>query len=150
MNHARNMHTASNLYIKMAAPGWLFSCNTSINAPRKSYPARLMCSGPYWELYCHAVCTWKLWNLLFSWFVYERNRLDLIKPRVLKISVTHAVCTWRCWTNGLFPVYGSKVKEGNFLLYLGDAQIITMLDSKRWYPYDRFERLKWKYVTQLL
>ena len=31
MNHARNMHTASNLYIKMAAPGWLFSCNNRIN-----------------------------------------------------------------------------------------------------------------------
>ena len=31
MNHARNMHTASNLYIKMVAPGCLFSCKTTIN-----------------------------------------------------------------------------------------------------------------------
>ena len=38
MNQARNrtagntllMRIASNLYIKMAAPGWLFSCNTKI------------------------------------------------------------------------------------------------------------------------
>ena len=38
MNQARNrttgntllMRIASNLYIKMAAPGWLFSCNTGI------------------------------------------------------------------------------------------------------------------------
>ena len=31
MNHARNMHTASNLYIKMEPPGCLFSCKTRIN-----------------------------------------------------------------------------------------------------------------------
>ena len=42
--------------------------------------------GPYCELYRHAVCTWKLWNLPLSWFVYERIRLNLIIPRVLKIE----------------------------------------------------------------
>ena len=31
--------------------------------------------------------------------MYERIRLNLINPRVLKITVTNAVCTeWRCWT----------------------------------------------------
>ena len=42
--------------------------------------------GPYCELYRHAVCTWKLWNLPLSWFVYERIRLNLIIPRVSKIE----------------------------------------------------------------
>ena len=43
MNHARNMHTASNLYIKMAAPGCLFSCNTRINVTwqKLASPARV-------------------------------------------------------------------------------------------------------------
>ena len=47
---------------------------------------RLMWAGAYCELYCHAVCTWKLWNLLLLWFVYERIWLNLINPRVLKIG----------------------------------------------------------------
>ena len=96
MNQARNrtagntllMCIASNLYIKMAALGRLFSCNTGIKVT----------SAPYCELYCHAVCTWKLWNLSLSWFVYERIRLILVNSRVLKITVTNEVCTWRCWT----------------------------------------------------
>ena len=37
-------------------------------------------------LYFHAVCTWELWNLPLSWFVYERIRLNLLNPRVLKIE----------------------------------------------------------------
>ena len=59
---------------------------------------RLMWSGPYCELYCHAVCTWKLWNLPLPWFVYEKIRLNLIYPRILK---KNAVCMWRCWTLSL-------------------------------------------------
>ena len=35
-------------------------------------------------LCCHAVCTWKLWNLPLSGLVYEGIRLNLINPRVLK------------------------------------------------------------------
>ena len=31
----------------------------------------------------------------------NNHRLDLISPRVLKITVTHAVCTRRCWTLSL-------------------------------------------------
>ena len=50
-----------------------------------------MWSGPYCDLYCHAVCTWKLCHFCSSW-------LNLINPRVLKIAVTNAVCTWRGWT----------------------------------------------------
>ena len=38
----------------------------------------LMWSGPYRDLYFHAVCTWKLWSLPPSWFTYERMPL---KPR---------------------------------------------------------------------
>ena len=45
-----------------------------------------MWSGPYCELYCHAVCTWKLWNLPLSWFVYKKIPVNLISPRVLKIE----------------------------------------------------------------
>ena len=30
---------------------------------------RLLWSVPNCELYCHAVCTWELWNLPLSWFV---------------------------------------------------------------------------------
>ena len=45
----------------------------------------LMWSGPYCELYCHAVCTWICFGISpLSRFVYERIRLDLINPRVLK------------------------------------------------------------------
>ena len=47
---------------------------------------RIIWSGPYCELYCHAVCTWKLWNLPRSWFVYGRIQLNLIDLRVLKIE----------------------------------------------------------------
>ena len=74
MNQARNMHTASNLYIKLVTPGWPFSCNTGI----KVTSAELSNPGPYREMHCNAVCTWKLWDLPLLWFVYERNWLDLI------------------------------------------------------------------------
>ena len=47
---------------------------------------RLMWSGPFCQLYCHAVCTWRLWNLALSWVLYERIRLNLISPRVFKIE----------------------------------------------------------------
>ena len=47
---------------------------------------RLMWSGPYCELYCHAVYTWKIRNLPLSWFVYERIRRNLINLRALKIE----------------------------------------------------------------
>ena len=70
-----------------------------------------MWSGPYWKLYCHAVCTWKLWNLPLSWFVQERIRPNLINPRVLKIErglhvkmLDSAPFTWRnatCWRDYL-------------------------------------------------
>ena len=68
---------------------------------------RLMWSGPYCELYCHAVCTWKLWNLPLSWFVYERTRLNLINLRVLNRS------RFALKNVGLCPFYCSTVKECN-------------------------------------
>ena len=50
MNQARSMHTASNLYTKLAAPGWPFSCNTGIKVTSAELnPVLLMCSGPYCE-----------------------------------------------------------------------------------------------------
>ena len=63
-------------------------------------------TGPYCELYCHAVCTWKLWNLPLSWSVYARIRLNLINPRVLKVErglhvkmLDSAPFTIRPWKN---------------------------------------------------
>ena len=43
MNHTRNMHTAFNLYIKLAALGWPFSCNTGIKvtSAKLSSPAHV-------------------------------------------------------------------------------------------------------------
>ena len=50
MNQARSMHTASNFYTKLAAPGWPFSCNTGIKVTSAELnPVLLMCLGPYCE-----------------------------------------------------------------------------------------------------
>ena len=62
-----------------------------------------MWSGPYCELHCHAVCTWKLWNLPLLWFVYKRIPVNLINPRVLR------VCTWRCWTRSLLRLDSERI-----------------------------------------
>ena len=96
MNQARNVHTASNLFI--TENGGSGSCikGTKVTSAELASPDHVI--RLYYELYCHAVRTWKLWSLPLSWFVYEKNRLDLISPRVLKITVTHAVWTWRYWT----------------------------------------------------
>ena len=61
MNQARNMHTATNLCIKMAAPGWPFSCNTGI---------KVVFRPLLWVVLSRSL-TWKLWNLPLSCFVYE-------------------------------------------------------------------------------
>ena len=53
---------------------------------RIAFPAHVVRPLLAWELYFHSVCTWRLWNLPLSWFVYERIRLNLINPRVLKIE----------------------------------------------------------------
>ena len=45
---------------------------------------RFMWLGPYCKLYCHAVYTWKLWNLPLSWFVYKRIQRNLINQRFWK------------------------------------------------------------------
>ena len=87
MNQARNrtvantllMRTASNLYIKMTALGWPSACNTGVkvtsaelaSVTKRASLAHVM-RPLYCELYCHAVCTWKLWNLPHLRFVYER------------------------------------------------------------------------------
>ena len=66
MNQARNRVAGNTLFMPIASPAHVIR--------------------PYCELYCHAVCTSKLWNLQFSWFVYERIRLNLFNPKVLKIK----------------------------------------------------------------
>ena len=48
------MPTASNLYIKMAAPGWPSSCNTAIKFTLAELASQAHVSR-YRELYCHAV-----------------------------------------------------------------------------------------------
>ena len=57
---------------------------------------QLLRSGPSCELYCHAVCTWKLRNLPLSWFVHERIRLNLINLIIVKLlpkgQTIHTVC----------------------------------------------------------
>ena len=106
----------SNLYIiNIVALGWPFSWNTEIKvtsaelASLTTGPVRLMWSGPYCELYCHAVCTGESFGICCfgAWFVYERIRVNLINPRVLKIIVRNAVCSWRCWTRLYLIVHTS-------------------------------------------
>ena len=58
-------------------------------------------SGPYCELYCHAVCTWKLWNLPLSWFVYERIRLNLKIERGLHVKTLDSMLFTKILRNHL-------------------------------------------------
>ena len=87
MNQARNRVAGNTLFMPIASPAHVIR--------------------PYCELYCHAVCTWKLWNLPLSWFVYERTRLNLINLRVLNRS------RFALKNVGLCPFYCSTVKECN-------------------------------------
>ena len=88
---------------------------------------RVMWSGPYCELNCHAVCTWKLWNLLLSWFVYERIRFQEITsfPKICNEIMHHGICvtfslafdnwSWErkcCQTLGNKPNHSHRVLRG--------------------------------------
>ena len=80
------MRIASNLYIKMAAPGWPSSCNTGIKvasaelASPIASPAHVIRPLLWVELSrsLHV----KAWSLPLSRFVYERIRLNLINPGI--------------------------------------------------------------------
>ena len=104
----------------MAAPGRPGSCikGTKVTSAELASPDHVI--RLYYELYCHAVRTWKLWSLPLSWFVYEKNRLDLISPRVLKITVTHAVCTWRYWTLPLLHFERERIQLVNEFILLNN------------------------------
>ena len=101
MNQARKrtagntllMHTASNLYIKMAASGWPSSCNTGVKVTLAELASPTK-PGQHQVLTVNCIVI----QFALSWFVCERNRLSLINPRVLEKTVTHAVRTWRRWT----------------------------------------------------
>ena len=71
----------------MAAPGWPGSWNTRIKVTSV-------------ELACPAhVIRPSLWLVLpCNLHVYKSMRLNLLNPRVLKLTVTHPVCEWRCCT----------------------------------------------------
>ena len=47
----------------------------------------------------------RLWNLALTWFAYETIRLNLINPRILKITLTSvAKCRWSwmwVWVNAV-------------------------------------------------
>ena len=139
MNQARNVHTASNLFITEnggSGPARLMyyrdksHLGTELASP--DHVIRL-----YYELYCHAVRTWKLWSLPLSWFVYEKNRLDLISPRVLKITVTHAVCTWRYWTLPLLRFERERIQlDYEFIL------LNTILRNRLF-----SEHMQWNYAS---
>ena len=87
-----------------------------------------MWSGPYCGLYCHAVCTWKLWKV---------DRLNLINQRVVKITATHAVYTWRCWT---LPFLWSE-RERMQLVY----EFILLSKILRSHPLS--EHMQWNYAS---
>ena len=92
MNQARNrtaantllMHTASDLYIKMAAPGWSGSCNTGIKvtSPELASPTNRASPGRVirpllWVVLSRSlhVKALELATFAFFRFVSERNRL---------------------------------------------------------------------------
>ena len=87
--------------------------------------------GPYCELFFHPVCTWTLWNLLLSCFVYERKRLNLINPRVLKIERTF--CTWRCWTLPLLRFHREGMQLGyEFILLKKILRSHLLSENMQW------------------
>ena len=86
----------------MAAPGWPFSFDTGIKvtSAELATPAHVMRSL-LWVVLSSSL---HVKALEFAAFVVRERenerirRLNLINPRVSKITVMHAVCTWRCWT----------------------------------------------------
>ena len=79
----------------------------------------LMWSDPYRDLYFHAVCTWKVWNLPPSWFVYGRMPL---KPRPhvpvfiwKSITDTASVHTYPMKTINEKGTFRKRSPEWNFL-----------------------------------
>ena len=114
------------------------SNRTTGNTPfmRNASPAGLMWSAPYCELGCHAVSTWKLWNLPLSWFVYERIRLNLINPRVLKIERGLHV---KMLDSG--PFYSSTVTECN--LFTSSFCLIRFSEINHLLS----ENMKWNYAS---
>ena len=71
----------------MAAPGWPGSCNTGIKVTSVELASPAHVIRP------------SLWLVLPRiLYVYESIRLNLLNPRVLKLTVTHAVSKWRCCT----------------------------------------------------
>ena len=71
----------------MAALGWPGSCNTGIKVTSVELASPAHVIRP------------SLWLVLRRiLYVYESIRLNLLNPRVLKLTVTHAVSKWRCCT----------------------------------------------------
>ena len=139
MNQARSrtagntllMRVASKLYIKMAAPGWPFSCNTKIKVTlaELASPAHVIRPLLWVVLSLHAICTWKLGNLPLSWFVY----------RVFK-NICHA-CSFPREDVGPCRLYGLNVKECNLV----SPEIILLNKIVRNHLLS--ENLQWNYAS---
>ena len=69
----------------MAAPGWPGSCNTGIKVTLVELASPAHVIRPSQWLVVPRIL-----------HVCESIRLNLLNPRVLKLTVTHAVCKWRC------------------------------------------------------
>ena len=98
----------------------------------------------YFELYCQAVCTWKLWHLPLSWFDYKRMRLNLINPNVLKVNT---VCMWRFW---VCPIYGSTLKERLVyeVILLNKILMNHLLSKNMQWNYASFTWHLWRSTTE--
>ena len=74
-----------------------------------------MCSGPYCEMHCNAVCTWKLWDLPLLWFVYERNWLDLINLQGFYLSCKQFANAEDSWRTIKGYCFLSKILQNHLL-----------------------------------
>ena len=92
------MRGPSNLYIKMAAPGWPGSWNTGIkvtSAAELANPTNLASPDQVAPTVSCIVTqfareSFGIWR--FCAFCMREIDFNLVNPRVLKITVTHAVC----------------------------------------------------------
>ena len=80
-------------------------------------------------------------------FVFEKRRLHLINPRVLKRTITHAVCRWRCWTLPFLRLERERISRRRpFLVY----EIILLNKILRNHLLSENVKIMAKYETERL